>query len=220
VRSNPIFHNECENASKLTEHWWDRVRAPSAAPDAAAGAAFRTARQAREQSARAAAQRELLELGQLLEHSGVPGVEGKQSALARALDAYEAAAKVLDHAHDMVDIAGVLVLVRMGREAAAGAETGGHARVPVGLCFFNPLHGISARHVSWRRLGQREVLRVRACAECADRVHQRRQPDALTCEVHGRDVPYYEVDPRRSVWAATGFGQFTDDLIERVLAGR
>jgi len=48
-----------------------------------------------------------------------------------------------------------------------------------------------------------------------------RCPETATtsCRVHGRDVPYYEVDPSRSVWAATGYGQFCDDLIERVLAG-
>jgi hypothetical protein len=194
------------------------LKAAGSEPDPAAGAALRTARQARELSAREAAQRQLLELGQLLEHSAVPGAGVQQSLLTRALDAYEAAARVLDHAHDITDIAGVLVLVRMGRAAAVAAEAGETvARALVHLCFFNPLHGISARHVRWRQLGQREALVVRACAECADRVHQRRQLDALSCQIDGHEVPYYEVDPRHSVWAATGYGQFTDDLIERVL---
>lgn len=184
------------------------------------GAALQAARQAREQSAREEAQRQLLELGQQLENSAVLPARADQSQLAIALDAYEAAAKVLDDAHDLADIAGVLVLVRMGRAAAVAAETGqAESRAPVELCFFNPLHGISARHLRWRLLGQREALLVRACAECADRVHQRRQPDALTCQINGHVVPYYEVDPRQSVWAAMGYGQFTDDLIERVLTG-
>jgi hypothetical protein len=190
-------------------------------PDPAAEAAVQTARQAREQSARELAQQQLLDLGQLLEHSAVPRAGVQQSLLTRALDAYEAAARVLDHAHDIADIAGVLVLVRMGRAAAVAAESGeAEARALVALCFFNPLHGISARHVRWRELGQREALVVRACAECADRLHQRRQPYALTCQIDGHEVPYYDVDPRQSVWAATGYGQFTDDLIERVLTGR
>jgi len=196
------------------------MKASGTGPDPAAGAALRTARQAREQSARDEAQRQLLELGELLEHSAVPGAGVRQSLLTRALDAYEAAAKVLDHAHDITDIAGVLVLVRMGVAAATAAETDrAEARAPVDLCFFNPLHGVSARHVRWRQLGQRDALIVRACAECADRLRQRRQPYALTCQVHGRELPYYEIDPQQSVWAATGYGQFTGDLIERVLTG-
>jgi hypothetical protein len=31
--------------------------------------------------------------------------------------------------------------------------------------------------------------------------------------------PYLEADPSRSVWAATGFGVFCDDLVERILRG-
>jgi hypothetical protein len=196
------------------------MHAAGSGPDPAAAAALRAARRAREQSAREAAQRQLLDLGQLLEHSAVPGAGLQQSLLTRALDSYEAAARVFDHAHDITDIAGVLVLVRIGMAAATAAETAGaDARDPVDLCFFNPLHGISARHVRWRQLGQQDALIVRACAECADRLHQRRQPDALTCEVNGHEVPYYQVDPEQSVWAATGYGQFTDDLIELVLTG-
>ena len=41
----------------------------------------------------------------------------------------------------------------------------------------------------------------------------------LYCREHGREIPYYEADPKHSVWAATGYGQFSDNLIERVLAG-
>lgn len=170
----------------MTEHWWQHTKTAGAGPDPASGAALQAARQAREQSAREEAQRQLLALGQQLENSAVPSARANQSQLTVALDAETDTAE---------------------------------SRAPVELCFFNPLHGISARHVRWRLLGQREALLVRACAECADRVHQRRQPDALTCQIHGHVVPYYEVDPRQSVWAGTGYGQFTDDLIERVLAG-
>ena len=89
----------------------------------------------------------------------------------------------------------------------------------VPLCFFNPLHGVSARYVTWSPISQRQGLTVRACNECARRVKRRREPDALRCHVHGRDIPYYEVNPKHSVWAATGYGQLRHDLIERVLAG-
>jgi hypothetical protein len=66
-------------------------------------------------------------------------------------------------------------------------------------------------------LGQWRAIKVRSCDECAKRVKRRSRPDALFCREHGHDVPYYEVDPKHSVWAATGYGQFSDDLIERAL---
>jgi hypothetical protein len=44
-------------------------------------------------------------------------------------------------------------------------------------------------------------------------------PDTLTDIDGDRTVPYYEVDPERSVWAATGYGQFGDDIVRRILTG-
>jgi multidrug efflux pump subunit AcrA (membrane-fusion protein) len=197
------------------------MRAGDVVPDPAAAAALRTEQQAHAQSARDEAQRQVLELGELLERSSVPRSGASQEQFSRALDAYEAAGKVLDRAQDLADLAGVLVLVRMGRDAITAAETAGssHVHASVPLCFFNPLHGVSARNVRWRPLGQRDSLQVRACNRCADLVRQRRQPDALMCWLHAREVPYYELDPQQSVWAATGYGQFSNDLIDRVLAG-
>jgi hypothetical protein len=37
--------------------------------------------------------------------------------------------------------------------------------------------------------------------------------------VNRKRVPYLDVDPGKSAWAATGFGVFSDDLVERVLRG-
>jgi len=195
--------------------WWHRTKVHINEP---ADAALRTARRAEEDSARGQARKELLELGELLAQSQATSGRGAE-VLGRALDAYAAAEKVLDAAADMADVAGVLVLVREGRDLAAMATArAGRTRETVPLCFFNPLHGVSARHVSWRALGERQALVVRACADCAERIKRRREPDALTCRAHGRDIPYYELDPSLSVWAATGYGQFCDDLIERVLS--
>ena len=78
---------------------------------------------------------------------------------------------------------------------------------------------VSTVELVGRSLGQWRAIQVRSCNECAKRVKQRRQPDALHCREHGREIPYYEADPKHSVWAATGYGQFSDNLIERVLAG-
>lgn len=126
--------------------------------------------------------------------------------LSYALDAYQAATTVLDSAASLVDLAGVLVLVNQGRRGPA-------------LCFFNPLHGPSARQVTWRLIGTRDQVRVPACSGCLRAVSRHRPPEVLPDMVHGRQVPYFEVDPQHSVWAATGFGAFSDDLVERTLRG-
>lgn len=126
--------------------------------------------------------------------------------LDRALDAYQAATMVLDAATSLVDLAGVLVLVNRGR--------GGPP-----LCFFNPLHGPSAQQVAWRLIGTREQLQVHACTSCRRAISRRRPPAVLPDTVNKKRVPYLDVDPERSVWAATGFGVFSDDLVERILRG-
>jgi hypothetical protein len=188
----------------------------------APAAAMGTARLAQEDEVREEARRNILELGELLGRSTIQPVGDAAVLLQRALDAYEAAERVFDRARDIADLAGVLVLVRQGRDAFGAATAAAKGRQPpttVPLCFFNPLHGISARQVAWRPLGQWRAIKVRSCDECAKRVKRRGRPDALSCREHGHDVPYYDVDPNHSVWAATGYGQFCDDLIERVLVG-
>lgn len=112
----------------------------------------------------------------------------------------------LDAATSLADLAGVLVLVNLGR--------GGPP-----LCFFNPLHGTSARLVTWRLIGTREQLRVPACTDCQHAVSRYRPPEVLPDTVGKKHVPYLEVDPERSVWAATGFGVLSDDLVDRILRG-
>jgi hypothetical protein len=156
---------------------------------------------------RSHAEVELVKLGEALEDA-----RGDAAGLRDALDAYSAAGKVLDAARTVPDLAGVLVLVDMGSDAAEAARGG---RGPSPLCFFNPLHGDGPVSVRWRAVGGRERLTVRACAACARAVRARKAPDVL------RDgaTPYYEVDPARSVWATTGYGQFRGDLVQRVLRG-
>lgn len=126
--------------------------------------------------------------------------------LDRALDAYQAAAMTLDAATSLADLAGVLVLVNHGRRGSP-------------LCFFNPLHGPSARLVTWRLIGTREQLRVPACSSCQRAVSLHRPPEVLPDTAGKRHVPYLEADPERSVRAATGYGVFCDDLVERILRG-
>jgi hypothetical protein len=123
-----------------------------------------------------------------------------------ALDAYQAATVALDEATALADLAGALALVNLGR--------GGPP-----LCLFNPLHGPSARQVTWRLIGTREHIRVPACTSCARAIDRHRPPEVLPDTVGGKRVPYLDVDPERSVWAATGFGMLSDDLVERILRG-
>lgn len=123
-----------------------------------------------------------------------------------ALDAYQAATMVLDAATSLADLAGVLVLVNIGRGGGP-------------LCLFNPLHGPSAGQVTWRLIGTREQLQVPACDACAQAISRRLPPQVLPDTVDKKRVPYLDVDPQKSVWAATGLGVFSDDLVERILRG-
>ena len=202
--------------------WTRRKSVKTNQPAGAPGTAMGTEEAAQADEVREQARRQILELGELLGHSSIQPTGDAAVPLQRALDAYEAAEKVLDRARDITDLAGALVLVNQGRDAfgaATAAVKGKEPPAPVPLCFFNPLHGTSARQIAWRPLGQWRAIPVRSCNECAKRVKQRRQPDALYCREHGREIPYYEADPTHNVWAATGYGQFSDNLIERVLTG-
>lgn len=166
------------------------------------------------------AEREVVVFGELLQ--GVePGSDDSRvhDLLSLALDAYQAAGKVLDAADGVPDLAGVLVLVDRGRDALDSARSlaaGRREKPPSPLCFFNPLHGDAAGTVSWRELGSRDGLRVQACRACAKAVREHRVPKALTDQVDGRIVPYYTAS---TLWARTGYGQFGDDLVRRVLRG-
>lgn len=171
---------------------------------------------------RARAEREVVAFGELLQ--GVePGSDASRvhTLMSLALDAYQAAGKVLDAADGVPDLAGVLVLVDRGRDAldSARALADGRREKPLSpLCFFNPLHGDAVSAVSWRELGSRDSLRVQACHACAKAVRERRLPKVLTDRVDGRTVPYYMAP---SLWARTGYGQFGDSghLVRRVLRG-
>ncbi|GAA4677823.1 hypothetical protein GCM10023347_35190 [Streptomyces chumphonensis] len=156
---------------------------------------------------------------------GPGGADCPHEGLQRALDAYAAAAAVLDAARGRVDVAGVLVLIAEGqdgltaaRNAAEGRRASTRPRVPV--CFFHPLHGQALRHVEWRAVGSARTLEVRACLQCAWDVRYHRPPEVLTDECDGRLVPYFQVPGDRSLWAATGFGSLVEGrLADRVLRG-
>jgi hypothetical protein len=155
---------------------------------------FGTARRADEDELRARAEQDVIALGELLDDA-----QGDPSELGRALDAYTAAGKALDRAESLADLAGVLVLVHLGRTPQDASP----------LCYFDPRHGEGAIAVTWRAPGTRTRRDVRVCPRCAKAVRDREIPDVLLDG--GR--PYYE---RATVWAETGYGQF-GDLVGRIL---
>ncbi|GAA2728325.1 hypothetical protein [Actinocorallia aurantiaca] len=164
---------------------------------------------------------EVVAFGELLEGVDLDSDASRvHDLMTLALDAYQAAAKTLDSAGGVPDLVGALVLVDRGRDALDSARSlaGGRRETPPSpLCFFNPLHGdAAAGTVTWRELGSRDSLRVRACGACAKAVRDHRVPESLPDEVDGKAVPYYAAP---TLWARTGYGQFGDDLVHRVLRG-
>lgn len=184
---------------------------------------FSTAKRAGEDQLREQASHEVIAFGELLDTTDVR-VSGERTGelMTRALDAYQAAGKTLDRARGVPDLAGVLVLVDQGRDALASARAvaAGKPEIPPSpLCFFNPLHGDAGSRIDWRPIGSRRRLRVHACRDCARAARAKETPDILMDRRDGRDVPYFEADPSKSVWAETGYGHLREDLVPRILRG-
>ncbi|WP_424863859.1 hypothetical protein [Streptomyces sp. MMS24-I29] len=181
-------------------------------PDAVFAAEEAADEAADEAGLRSRAAAELLALGEAVEHADGAATPG----LSRALDAYDAAGRVLDAARGLPDLAGVLALVAEGRSALDPAPG-------IPLCFFDPRHGTAVRRTTWRPLGRRERADVAVCEDCGQALRTRRAPQVLAVRDQGRTVPYFEVPAERSLWAATGYGSLlsgTDDtLAARVGAG-
>ncbi|MFJ1752834.1 hypothetical protein [Kitasatospora sp. NPDC088134] len=189
-----------------------RRRAPRHTAFSFPDAVFAADRAADEAGLRRQAADEVLALG-----AAVDAADGATTpGLARALDAYDAAGRVLDAARDIPDLAGVLALAAEGR-----AALGTGPALP--LCFFDPRHGAAERRTTWRPLGRRERVDVAACADCVQALRARRAPQVLAVREQGRTVPYFEVPADRSLWAATGYGSLLsgpeDTLAARVGTG-
>ncbi|MGY3676852.1 hypothetical protein [Streptomyces sp. TE33382] len=175
-------------------------------------AVFAAERAADEAGLRCRAAAELLALGEAVEHADGAATPG----LSRALDAYDAAGRVLDAARGLPDLVGVLALVAEGRAALDPASG-------LPLCFFDPRHGTAVRRTIWRPLGRRERADVAVCEDCGQALRARRAPQVLAVRDQGRTIPYFEVPAERSLWAATGYGSLLsgphDTLAARVGAG-
>lgn len=171
---------------------------------------FEHARAARRADLREQADQQLVALAGALDDQDVPDDETAQEAYQEALDAMTAARRRLSPDAPSVDLVGVLVLVDRARgllASAAAIDAGRRPPAPEPLCTFNPLHGRASGTVEWK-----PDLRVPACATCTADLRAGRTPDAL----RDGDRPYFEAD---TVWARTGYGALTGDLVARVSRG-
>ena len=220
---------------------WRRRRAPGRRASLPPHV-YAAAREADEDAVRRQAQDEVLRLGEELRaHQSTADDDTDQAPLRLALDAYDAARRVLDDGRELPDLVGVLALVVEGRDALADDDRkrkqnkpgpkaaqrpgtpnkGTRNRTsrgkdqpparPLPLCFFHPLHGRATLRVYWRALGHREALDVATCKACANAVKHRRVPEVLTDRYAGQSVPYYDVPAEHSLWTATGYGSFGDE---------
>ncbi|MEV6822358.1 hypothetical protein AB0M72_26810 [Nocardiopsis dassonvillei] len=188
-------------------------------------AAFDNADRAQLDSLVEQAERDLIEVGERLSRvDAAPGAGTRSGqSLQRALDARSAAAAVHDRmaaeGATLPDAVGVLVLLDIAEDALESAAGGSRSAVRRRHCYANPLHGTNTKVTPWREFGGTRTIRVPLCADCAKAVRDRARPVVLPAEHEGAQVPYYEVPAEESVWAATGYGTLTDDLVQRVQRG-
>lgn len=184
---------------------------------------LRTVRQAEDRSLRRLAEAEVAALGEQLVAQDLENFEpGPLAVWAQAMEHHEVARRVLEQGRTPADVVGALVLVRRGEEARAVAVAGDVSWAPQPGCWFNPLHGGSAKKVDWNdpahRSGSRSVT-VPACHACAREVSKGREPEDVLDFVEGeRVVHYYRLDI--GVWSRTGYGSLETDLVGALRSSR
>ncbi|WP_238165289.1 hypothetical protein [Kribbella caucasensis] len=149
------------------------------------------------------------ELAALPEATG-EGVRHQQAAL----DAHDAAGRVLDSSEDLVDVVGAMVLLDQARreyDQAVAVAAGRKADEVQGLCAFNPLHGRSLGRPTQVEDGG-TTLTLPLCADCRRALERGTAPASLP----GEDGPYWHGD---DLWAQTFFGNIGEDLASAVARG-
>ncbi|MEV5960379.1 hypothetical protein AB0L70_01370 [Kribbella sp. NPDC051952] len=131
-----------------------------------------------------------------------------------ALDAQQAAGKVLDSSKDLVDVVGAMVLLdKARREYDAAVAVAADRPVPdvPDLCAFNPLHGRSSGKPTQVE-ADGATLTLPLCAACRQALKRGKAPASLP----GDNGPYwYGTD----LWARTFFGSLDEDLAGAVARG-
>jgi len=160
--------------------------------------------------ARDASREELAERAEamLIGLSGLIDVAPTSSQTRRALDAYEAADRVLrGDEPDVPDLVGALVCIDVGRRAL------GSGRDEPPPCTYDPRHGpAQGRAVTV------DATRLRLCRACRADVAAGRPADVLR---DGAGHPY--IDDANSPWAASGYGAWSDPVravLDRRTRGR
>lgn len=174
---------------------------------AATVAAERRRRLTKESSA------ELTRLGSEL--AALPTVAGKGlQHQQRALDAHDAAGRVLDSSEDLVDVVGAMVLLDQARreyDLAQAVAAGRKLTVVPELCAFNPLHGRSSGRPT-QVDADGATLTLPLCADCRNALKRGTAPASLP----GDDGPYWH---GHDLWARTFFGALGGDLAGAVSRG-
>ncbi|QNE23009.1 hypothetical protein F1D05_19060 [Kribbella qitaiheensis] len=131
-----------------------------------------------------------------------------------ALDAHDAAGRVLDASRDLVDVVGAMVLLDQARrelEIAKAIAAGRKAPAVQPLCAFNPLHArATGRPTQVESDGA--TLTLPLCTECRQALKRGVAPKSLP----GDDGPYWHGD---DLWARTLFGAVGDNLSTAVNRG-
>jgi hypothetical protein len=217
--------------------WWAAVARPKTAP-VSARARLRAARVPKEQqemvlrewalllerlrrvaSARVADAGDVLRTRELAPPPDSPAERDYRWAL----EAYQAAGRLLDDAADLPDLAAAVVLAERAverLEAARARLAGQRPPAPAQRCSYNPLHPPARREAA-------ADLRP-ACESCRRALLAGESPDVLPALVRVRVsrrrtvpvlVPYFAVPRQFSPWAATACGAYGDGVPEFVLAG-
>jgi hypothetical protein len=196
------------------------------------------------------ARERLADVGDLLSDARLEFTPGTAETAVRrdyvwAVEAFQAAGKLLDEAADLPDLAAAVVLADRALERFAAAHTrhgGGRPPAQVVRCFYNPLHGRAEQHQvgkadrRGKRRGGRRTMSAReaaarrrpACASCRLAILAAQVPDVLpallTVKVSRRLstkilVPYYAVPQQSSMWSVTGCGAYDDAVPGQVMRG-
>lgn len=156
-----------------------------------------------------------------------------------AVEAYQAAGKLLDEAEDLPDLVAAVVLADRAAERFAAARARYLGQRPPSTrphCFYNPLHGHATdpprpqKGRRGRRLVAREAAAARrpACERCRLALLAGQRPDVLPALTTVRDergrpvtvlVPYYALPRHTSIWAGTACGSYDEDAPARVMRG-
>ncbi|WP_030902279.1 hypothetical protein [Streptomyces sp. NRRL F-5126] len=191
----------------------------------------------------------LADVGDLLSDARLELPGGAEPAVRReyeaALEAFQAAGKILDEATDLPDLAASVVLADRAAELFAAAHARHEGRRPqkrAVRCFYNPLHGRAEPPGAHGKRGKggkgggrvrvspREAAAGRrpACSSCRLAILADQTPDVLpalfTVKVSKHRtakvfVPYYALPQQMSLWSVTGCGAYDEEAPARVLRG-